>query len=311
MSWIRLDERLLLDDWYAGLSDPCRLAWIHLLLLAGRNRGRFPKCSSGLLCQQLLCTENATSELVKSALTAGKISVTDDGQYEVKNFRKYLPDPTHAERQARYRSDDSDSHSPSRDSHAPSLPSRDATIHNDTIRDEREKKESGKKEKPDIPDQIIRIMHELADRAGVPAYRDQVTPERWRPDLLKRGEKIGFAVMLEEAERFQQWFLSQVEIGKIKRNATHEPRRRFLVNWLGGVGCEKQRAGDDAWGNFPEEPTGPSPLQLAEEKMAREDAARAIDPGAVKAGERLLENLSGIPRGARVGGPIKITGEKA
>lgn len=103
MSWIRLDDALFQDDWYNGLSDPSKLAWIHLLLLANRNRGTFRKSSPKLLAKNINLNENSVAEMLKSALENGKILLIDPKTYAIKSWRKYQPDPTNSERQKRFR----------------------------------------------------------------------------------------------------------------------------------------------------------------------------------------------------------------
>lgn len=103
MSWIRLDDALFQDDWYNELSDPTKLAWIHLLLFANRNRGTFRRSSPKLLSINLNLKENSVAEMLKSALENGKILQIDQKTYAVKSWRKYHPDPTSSERQRRFR----------------------------------------------------------------------------------------------------------------------------------------------------------------------------------------------------------------
>jgi hypothetical protein len=162
-------------------------------------------------------------------------------------------------------------------------------------------------DKPDIPDQIIAIMYDIADRLKIPAYRTAVTPDLWRPELLDWGKEKGFSAMLDEARKFKQWFIGRVEAKKEPLNKGHYPRLRFLKNWLGRVESGNWRPGDNEWGEFPEA-VGPSPREEVLARLAEEDA-RPVDPALVKSGERLLEGLSGIPAGAR-GGCRRINGEK-
>lgn len=98
-----ISESILTDDWYFNLTDPQRLAWLHFLILAKRNRGVVGKCSPKTLAHAILVSENAASEMVESALKNGKIFPDKAGDWAVKNWAKYQSDPTNRERQDRHR----------------------------------------------------------------------------------------------------------------------------------------------------------------------------------------------------------------
>lgn len=103
MSWIRLDEAIFTDDWYANLSEPCKVAWLHFLLLAKRNRGRVGTCSPKLLAQNIQTTQNAAQEMLESALKNGNLLLEEGKSWKVKNWSKYQEDQTNSERQANHR----------------------------------------------------------------------------------------------------------------------------------------------------------------------------------------------------------------
>lgn len=109
MSWIRLDDAIFQDDWYEELSDPSKLAWIHLLLFANRKRGTFGKSSLKLLAINLHLSENSVAEMLKSALKNGKILQIDSKTFSIKSWRKYQPDPTNKDRQTTFRKKQSNS----------------------------------------------------------------------------------------------------------------------------------------------------------------------------------------------------------
>ncbi len=106
-SWIRLDEAIFTDDWYMDLSEPCKIAWIHFLLLAKRNRGRVGTCSPKLLASNLHTSQNSAQEMIDSALKNGNLLLEDGKFWKVKNWAKYQEDQTNSERQTRHRSNGS------------------------------------------------------------------------------------------------------------------------------------------------------------------------------------------------------------
>lgn len=303
--WFPWDREYRTNEWFLGLTSGQKWAWIAVLSEADK-RWQVKKTSLSILARNVWAGEEETKQMLKSAIENGKIQDLGDCWFVVNGpkYRRIPAEDTGAERQRRYR--EGHKKQPEglsvtedvalRNTVTP-ITGQDRTGQDTTRQEKRREKSTPTGIKLDIPDQIVKIMHEVADRAGVPAYRDKVSRETWRPDLLEWGKKIGFGVMLDEAEKFKQWFLSQVETNKIPHNAKHEPRRRFLSNWLGRVASQDWRPGDTESGEYPSA-TGPSPYELTMRRLKAEDALPA-DPAAVEAGKRLLENLSGVPRGAR------------
>jgi len=117
----------------------------------------------------------------------------------------------------------------------------------------------------DIPVQVVRILNRIGDRAGIDAYK-RITEKDWREDLVRAGQKIGFQCLLQQAEKFEHWFIGKVESGEIQRGGKHVPRTRFLGSWLG-------RTKQDEWTN------GDSPQGAAQQAV---DEPERVYPGGVR-----------------------------
>lgn len=121
-----------------------------------------------------------------------------------------------------------------------------------------------------IPEEVIRILHRFGARSNIYQYQTKISELSWLPDLRKLGQRIGFACLLHQAERFEQYYLGHVETGKMKPNPKHNPRSKFF-NWCARVRDHEKTTGDTET-SWPE-PVKNEPDQYAE-ALARREAAR-------------------------------------
>lgn len=85
----------------------------------------------------------------------------------------------------------------------------------------------------DIPAEVVRIMHRIGHRLNLDPYKN-ISALSWTPDLNKIGREIGFACLLHEAEKFEQWLVGAVEARRVSPGVKPNPRSRFLNSWLRG-----------------------------------------------------------------------------
>lgn len=64
-------------------------------------------------------------------------------------------------------------------------------------------------------------------------YRTLTANEGWVRDLNTAAANLGGnGRVIEEAQLFRSWIDGRFETGKLRRNADHNPRQRFAVNWI-------------------------------------------------------------------------------
>lgn len=104
--WIRENVDWMFSDWLFVLSAESRLAWNQLLCYCkayGRKGGICPKRPPLVLARQWAIGEESVSQMILAARNAGALVETDD-EWTLTGWDKYQnPDPTNAERQARYK----------------------------------------------------------------------------------------------------------------------------------------------------------------------------------------------------------------
>ena len=79
-------------------------------------------------------------------------------------------------------------------------------------------------------------VYEILNEIDVPAFQKITGNEEWERDLAEviDDPEIGLDLsgLITEAKKFRTWFESKIEVGKIKRVGRHEPRQRFINNWV-------------------------------------------------------------------------------
>lgn len=102
--WFRLNVGWWETDWVNVLSAEAQLAWIKFLGRVKTNGygGTLPKVSTALLARQWMQGEESIMQMLKAAKIEGAIVETDDS-WMVPKWKIYQGDPTHADRQRRYK----------------------------------------------------------------------------------------------------------------------------------------------------------------------------------------------------------------
>lgn len=93
---------------------------------------------------------------------------------------------------------------------------------------------------------VVDMIKAMGARVGIPAYAD-IAHISWEPKLRAKAVHIGYQCLYHEAEKFCTWFEGEVEAGRIKATAHHNPPARFLNTWLSRVDAKNHTHNDDSW----------------------------------------------------------------
>jgi hypothetical protein len=103
--WWRAHDEAVDDPKLGLLSDRLHRCWFNLMCLTSGNGGKLPAID--IVAFKLRVTEHKAAEIITALVAAGLIDRRDDGfiphNWETRQFKSDVTDPTNATRQKRYR----------------------------------------------------------------------------------------------------------------------------------------------------------------------------------------------------------------